>query len=196
MSMAAFTSNSSSPSHPRGRQPVGLLPLLPALSLGRPKSRHLPSALALGAGAAGFSRPGGYALDLDSIRRLHGDGHPEGVAVGDTRRGTKPCLHPLLAVLAEAKLVAGFWLRPGNCSCASNVVAFTLHLLGYGGKLHPKRVRSPFYFGIRVESMLIRLADKAAMETERRALLGSNCTVSLPAERCSALQSQVGQPTG
>ena len=77
------------------------------------------------------SRPGGYALDLDSTRLLHEDGHQEGVAVGYTRLGTKPCLHPLLAVLAEAKLVAGFWLRPGNSSCASNVVAFTLDLLSY-----------------------------------------------------------------
>ena len=77
------------------------------------------------------SRPGGYALDLDSTRLLHEDGHQEGVKTGYTRLGTKPCLHPLLAVLAEAKLVAGFWLRPGNSSCASNVVAFTLDLLNY-----------------------------------------------------------------
>jgi hypothetical protein len=35
----------------------------------------------------------------------------------------------LLAVLEEAKLVVGFWLRPGNASCANNVVAFTLDLL-------------------------------------------------------------------
>jgi hypothetical protein len=77
------------------------------------------------------SRPGGYALDLDSTRLLHEDGHQEGVKVGYTRLGTKPCLHPLLAVLEEAKLVAGFWLRPGNSSCASNVIAFTLDLLNY-----------------------------------------------------------------
>src|SRR5260221_516125 len=64
-------------------------------------------------------------------RFKHEDGHQEGVAVGYTRLGTKPCLHPLLAVLEEAKLVAGFWLRPGNSSCASNVVAFTLDLLSY-----------------------------------------------------------------
>ena len=44
-------------------------------------------------------------LDLDPTRFLHHDGHQEGVAVGDTRLGTKPCLHPLLAVLAEAKIV-------------------------------------------------------------------------------------------
>jgi hypothetical protein len=77
------------------------------------------------------SLAGGYALDLDSTRLLHEDGHQEGVAVGYTRMGNKPCLHPLLAVLEEAKLVAGFWLRPGNSSCASNVVAFTLDVLSY-----------------------------------------------------------------
>lgn len=70
------------------------------------------------------SRPGGYALDFDSTRLLHEDGHQEGVAVGYTRMGTKPCLHPLLAVLSEVRLVANFWLRPGNTSCANNVVAF------------------------------------------------------------------------
>ena len=75
------------------------------------------------------SRPGGYSLDLDSTRLLHEDGHQEGVQTGYTRLGTKPCLHPLLAVLEEAKLVVGFWLRPGNASCANNVVAFTLDLL-------------------------------------------------------------------
>jgi len=75
------------------------------------------------------SRAGGYSLDLDSTRLLHEDGHQEGVQTGYTRLGTKPCLHPLLAVLEEAKLVVGFWLRPGNASCANNVVAFTLDLL-------------------------------------------------------------------
>ena len=76
------------------------------------------------------SWPGGYSLDLDSTRLLHEDGHQEGVAVGYTRLGHKPCLHPLLAVLEEAKLVVGFWLRPGNTSCAHNLLAFTLELLG------------------------------------------------------------------
>jgi hypothetical protein len=75
------------------------------------------------------SRPGGYSLDLDSTRLLHEDGHQEGVAVGYTRLGTKPCLHPLLAVLEEAKLVVGFWLRAGNSSCANNIIGFTLELL-------------------------------------------------------------------
>ncbi len=70
----------------------------------------------------------GYTLDLDSTRLLHEDGHQEGVAVGYTRAGLKPCLHPLLAVLAEVRLVAQLWLRPGNTSCGGNVTAFFLDL--------------------------------------------------------------------
>jgi hypothetical protein len=70
----------------------------------------------------------GYALDLDSTRLLHEDGHQEGVAVGYTRLGTKPCLHPLLAIFSEVRLVAGFWLRAGNSGCANNVEAFFLDL--------------------------------------------------------------------
>jgi len=70
------------------------------------------------------SRPGSYALDLDSTRLLHEDGHQEGVAAGYTRLGTKPCLHPLLAVFSEVRLVAAFWLRAGNSSCANNGVSF------------------------------------------------------------------------
>lgn len=67
---------------------------------------------------------GGYTLDLDSTRLLHEDGHQQGVRVGYTKRGMKPCLHPLLAVIAEARVVAQMWLRSGNASCASNAVAF------------------------------------------------------------------------
>jgi len=74
------------------------------------------------------SKREGYALDLDSTRLLHEDGHQDGVAVGYTRFGTKPCLHPLLAILSEVRLVAGFWLRSGNSACANNVEAFFLDL--------------------------------------------------------------------
>lgn len=76
------------------------------------------------------ARKEGYSLDFDSTRLLHEDGHQEGVKTGYTRVGLKPCLHPLLAVIEEAKLVAGFWLRPGNTSCANNIAAFTLEVLG------------------------------------------------------------------
>ena len=74
-------------------------------------------------------RTGGYSLDFDSTRLLHEDGPQEGVVTGSTRLGIKPCLHPLLAVLEEAKLVAGFWLRPGNTACATNIIGFTLEVL-------------------------------------------------------------------
>src|SRR6266403_1600902 len=75
------------------------------------------------------SRKEGYTLDLDSTRLLHEDGNQEGVAVGYTKRGLKPCLHPLLAVLAEARLVVQLWLRPGNTSCAGNATGFFLDLV-------------------------------------------------------------------
>ena len=75
------------------------------------------------------SRQEGYTLDLDSTRLLHKDGQQEGVKGGGyTKQGIKPCLHPLLAVLAEVRLVAQLWLRPGNASCGSNVTAFFLDL--------------------------------------------------------------------
>ena len=54
--------------------------------------------------------------------------HQQGVAVGYTTKGLKPCLHPLLAVLAEVRLVAQLWLRPGNASCGNNACAFFLDL--------------------------------------------------------------------
>ena len=46
------------------------------------------------------------------------------MARGYTKRGLKPCLHPLLAVLAEVRLVAELWLRAGNASCGNNAAAF------------------------------------------------------------------------
>ena len=73
--------------------------------------------------------PGGYSLELDSPRLLHEDGPQEGVAAGDTRLGIKPGRHLLLAGLAEAKLVVGFWLRAGNSVGANNVGACIRELL-------------------------------------------------------------------
>jgi hypothetical protein len=74
------------------------------------------------------SRKEGYTLDLDSVSLLHEDGQQEGVALGYTKRGIKPCQHPLLAVLAEVRLVMQLWLRAGNASSGSNAVAFFLDL--------------------------------------------------------------------
>lgn len=70
------------------------------------------------------SRKEGYTLDLDSWALLHEDGHQEGVALGYTKRGIKPCQRPLIAALAEAKLVANYWLRSGNTQCVNGAGAF------------------------------------------------------------------------
>jgi Transposase DDE domain group 1 len=74
------------------------------------------------------SRKEGYTLDLDSTRLLHEDGHQDGVRAGYTRLGLKPCLHPLLAVISAARLVAQLWLRSGNATCGNNTTAFFLDL--------------------------------------------------------------------
>lgn len=66
----------------------------------------------------------GYTLDLDSWALLHEDGHQEGVAVGYTQRGLKPCHRPLIAGLAEAKLIANYWLRAGNTACVNGAAEF------------------------------------------------------------------------
>lgn len=70
------------------------------------------------------SRRDGYTLDLDSWALLHEDGHQQGVVVGYTRHGLKPCHRPLIAALAESQLVANYWLRPGNTACVTGAAEF------------------------------------------------------------------------
>ena len=74
-------------------------------------------------------RKEGYTVDFDTTALLHEDGHQEGVRVGHTRVGLKPCLQPMLAVLAEPKLCAQFWLRSGQAHCSNNLLAFTHEFL-------------------------------------------------------------------
>ncbi|BET69505.1 hypothetical protein ASA1KI_44230 [Opitutales bacterium ASA1] len=69
-------------------------------------------------------RAEGYTLDLDSFALVHEDGHQQGVRVGYTRKGLKPCHRPIVAALAEASQVAHFWLRPGNTACVSGAATF------------------------------------------------------------------------
>ena len=70
------------------------------------------------------TRREGETLDLDSWALLHEDGHQQGVAVGYTRHGLKPCHRPLIAALAESKLVVNYWLRPGNTACVNGATEF------------------------------------------------------------------------
>jgi hypothetical protein len=74
-------------------------------------------------------RAEGYTLDLDTTGLIHEDGHQQGVKAGYTKAGIKPCLHPILAVLAEAKVVVNFWLRAGNSATINNALGFMAELL-------------------------------------------------------------------
>jgi len=88
-------------------------------------------------------RSEGYTLDLDTTGLIHEDGHQEGVRAGYTKQGIKPCLHPILAVLAEAKVVAGFWLRSGNSATINNALGFLAELLSrLPGHIHLRLVRA------------------------------------------------------
>lgn len=76
-------------------------------------------------GLPSSARPSeGYTLDLDSWALLHEDGHQDGVAVGYTRKGIKPCHRPLIAALAEPKMIANYALRSGNTACANGAAEF------------------------------------------------------------------------
>lgn len=70
------------------------------------------------------TRKESYTLDLDSWALLHEDGHQQGVEIGYTRHGLKPCHRPLIAGLAEAKMIANYWLRSGNTACVNGAAEF------------------------------------------------------------------------
>jgi DNA-directed RNA polymerase subunit N (RpoN/RPB10) len=94
------------------------------------------------------SQPGGYTLDVDSTSIVHEDGHQEGVRVGYTPRGPKPSHHPLVAALAEPKLLCHFWLRSGNTAALSNATNFlqaTLRQLPAHVRIGLVRADSGFY---------------------------------------------------
>ena len=72
-------------------------------------------------------------LDMDStVVTRHGQQQGAARGYNPNKRG-RLSHHPLLAFVAEARLVANFWLRPGDAHSANNVLQFiesTLHHLG------------------------------------------------------------------
>lgn len=75
----------------------------------------------------------GITLDLDSTVMTR-YGVQEGAARGynPSKRG-RVSHHPLMAFVADTRMIANCWLRPGNASSANNVQGFlanTLHRLG------------------------------------------------------------------
>jgi len=90
----------------------------------------------------------GYTLDLDSWALLHEDGHQQGVAVGYTRQGLKPCHRPLIGALAESKLIANYWLRRGDSPCANGAAEFLRQTVdGLPAHIQIKLVRGDAGFG-------------------------------------------------
>jgi len=72
-------------------------------------------------------------LDVDStVITRNGEQKAAGRGYNPSRHG-RASHHPLLAFVAEARMVANFWLPPGNARSANNILQFlesTLHHLG------------------------------------------------------------------
>ena len=78
------------------------------------------------------SRAEGYTLDFDSTHLSHDDNEQnEGLETGYTPEGFARNYHPLIAVLGEVDLVAGFWLRRGDTRSDNNIIAFTKQVLSH-----------------------------------------------------------------
>lgn len=90
----------------------------------------------------------GWVLDLDSTV-FERYGKQEGSLKGhNPRKHGRPSHHPLLAMLAEAKIVVHAWLRSGNAGTSRGVEAFlseTLALLPEGVGLYATRADSGFF---------------------------------------------------
>jgi hypothetical protein len=99
--------------------------------------------------ARGLRAPSlGMVLDLDSTV-FERYGQQEGSLKGhNPRKHGRPSHHPLLAMLAEAKVVVHAWLRSGNTGTARGVRAFlaeTLARLGEGLRLYALRADAGFF---------------------------------------------------
>jgi len=90
----------------------------------------------------------GATLDLDSTV-FERYGRQEGSLQGyNPRKHGRPSHHPLLAMLAEAKLVLHAWLRSGNTSSARGVRAFLVEALArlpHDFRLYAVRADSGFF---------------------------------------------------
>lgn len=78
-----------------------------------------------------------YTLDFDSTVMVR-EGCQEGAVKGyNPKRPGRPSHHPLLAFVSDIRMIANYWLRPGNTSASTNYIAFLEDTLS---KLQGKRV--------------------------------------------------------
>ena len=90
----------------------------------------------------------GAVLDLDStVFQRHGEQEGSLKGYNPKRRG-RPSHHPLLAVLAEPKIILHAWLRSGNTGSARGVIGFlkeALAKLPKSFRIYALRADSGFY---------------------------------------------------
>ena len=78
-----------------------------------------------------------YTLDFDSTVMVR-EGNQEGAAKGyNPKRPGRLSHHPLLAFVSDVRMIANYWLRPGNTSANTNYLSFLEDTLS---KLDGKRV--------------------------------------------------------
>ena len=62
-----------------------------------------------------------YTLDFDSTVMIR-EGNQEGAAKGyNPKRPGRLSHHPLLAFVSDVRMIANYWLRPGNTAASSNL---------------------------------------------------------------------------
>ena len=65
-----------------------------------------------------------YTLDFDSTVMVR-EGNQEGAVKGyNPKRPGRPPHHPLLAFVSDIRMIANYWLRPGNTVSSSNYFSF------------------------------------------------------------------------
>lgn len=78
-----------------------------------------------------------YTLDFDSTVMVR-EGSQEGAAKGyNPKRPGRKSHHPLLAFISDVRMIANYWLRPGNTAASTNYLAFLNDTLS---RLQNKRV--------------------------------------------------------
>lgn len=78
-----------------------------------------------------------YTLDFDSTVMVR-EGNQEGATKGyNPKRPGRPSHHPLLAFVSDIRMIANYWLRPGNISASTNYLSFLEDTLS---RLQDKRV--------------------------------------------------------
>jgi hypothetical protein len=90
-----------------------------------------------------------YTLDFDSTVIVR-EGRQEGAAKGyNPKRPGRLSHHPLLAFVSDVRMIANYWLRPGNTSASTNYLSFLEDTLSRlkGKKVGLVRMDSGFFSG-------------------------------------------------